>query len=112
MTPGTIINVSGSCNASAGLSIAEMRWTYAGQHISGETSFTWLVSAGGTLSLTCTDSAGQTSGTVSRAIGIKGATPTPTPVPTSTPTSTPVPAAPPRPDAHADSDTYGHADPD
>ena len=95
VTPGTIINVSGSCNASTGLAIAEMRWAYGGQHISGDSSFTWLVSAGGTLSLTCTDSAGQVSGTVSRAIGIEAETPTPTLIPT----STPVPAAPPAPTA-------------
>lgn len=68
-----------------------MRWTYGGQHISGEAEFTWLVSQSGTLSLTCTDSAGQVSGTVPRVIGIAAPTPTPTLIPTVAPTDPPPP---------------------
>ena len=111
MTPGTIINVSGSCNASAGLTIAEIRWTYGGQHISGESSFTWLVSQGGTLTLTCTDSAGQVSGRVSRAIGIEAATPTQTETPTPTPADTATPTATPTPTS-AVGDLYVRTDGD
>ena len=96
VTAGTVISISGSGSAAAGLTIDGFSWGYNGSQVSGESSFTLMINASGTLSLQVRDSGGTWSDQTA-SVSINVISPTPTPTPTPDPTATPEPEDTPTP---------------
>jgi hypothetical protein len=98
VSAGTVLNISGSGTAAAGLEIDGYSWGYNGAAVSGNSSFTLMVTASGTLTLQVRDSGGTWSDeTASVSISVISPTATPTPIPEPTATPEPEPTATPTP---------------